>query len=407
MTRATQIHRPAQAAPGANWLQRQCACGNAAGSSGRCTDCERKKTLGLQTQLAVGASDDVYEREADRVAQQVLQAPFAPGVDGQSTARIQRLSAAPAAEASAAPASVDATLATPGQTLEPGVRQDMERRFGHDFSQVRVHADARADASARDVQAHAYTAGRHIAFAAGHYAPQTLAGRRLLAHELTHVVQQGAGQALGLQRDSKSNQTPPAPKVVPPVAPNKAQTKMIDDARRAAAIRTQRAMFRANGIEGTQAQMEAKALARIKFDWANPNMEQISDVLRGMGGGVITAEVMVAGPGDPECGSRAGYVRGMRPPIVLCPAFFAKSTTDESRTRTMVHEMAHLQRIGSADVAESYFPIFDCDSPGTFESADSWANYVHCLSGQTPDANVITVPAPGRTPGAPKKGGAK
>ena len=55
--------------------------------------------------------------------------------------------------------------------------------------------------------------------------------------------------------------------------------------------------------------------------------EQISDVLRGMGGGVITAEAKVAGPGDPECGTRAGYVRGYRAPIVLCAAFFASSSS--------------------------------------------------------------------------------
>jgi hypothetical protein len=219
------------------------------------------------------------------------------------------------------------------------------------------------------------------------------------------VVQQGAGHPLGVQRDGKDKPTP-APRVVPPVAPNQTQQKMIDDARRGAAVRTQLAMFRASGIEGAEALMRAKALARIKFDWPDPNMEQISDVLRGMGGGVITAEAKVAGPGDPECGTRAGYVRGYRAPIVLCPAFFAKGTTPESRIRTMVHEMAHLQRIGSADAGEAYYPVFDCDSPGAFESADSWANYVHCLSGQTPDANVVTVPVPGGgSKAAPKKGG--
>ena len=401
MTNAMRITRPTPTATTPGWLQRKCACGSAAGKSGSCSDCERKKMLGLQTQLAVGSADDVYEREADRVATQVA-GPAPQTVDGLAP-RIQRLSATPSASSMDVPASVDATLASGGSPLEPALRGDLERRFGHGFSQVRVHADARADQSAREVDANAYTVGRHIAFAAGRFAPQTSEGRRLLAHELTHVVQQGGGLALGLQRDDK-NQKPV--KIVPPVAPNKAQTKMIGDARRGAAIRTQRAMFRANGIEGTQALTEAQALARIKFDWADPNMEQISDVLRGMGGGVITADVMVAGPGDPECGSRAGYVRGSRPPIVLCPAFFAKSTTNESRIRTMVHEMAHLQRIGSADVAESYFPIFDCDSPGAFESADSWANYVNCLSGQTPDANVITVPVPGRTQ-SQNKGGAK
>jgi hypothetical protein len=66
----------------------------------------------------------------------------------------------------------------------------MEQRFGHDFSPVRVHSDAASEISARQVNAHAYTSGYDIVFGPGRFAPATLAGRRLLAHELTHVVQQ-------------------------------------------------------------------------------------------------------------------------------------------------------------------------------------------------------------------------
>lgn len=405
MNTIPQHARVSASTPKGLWLQRKCACGGKIGSSGACADCQRRKTLGWQTQLAVGAADDVYEREAERVAQQVA---GGPALQQAGMPRIQRLSAAPGAASmtpDASPPSVETTLAAPGRALEPEVRQDMERCLGHDFSRVRVHTDAPAARSTQELDANAYTAGAHIAFAPGRYAPRTCEGRRLLAHELAHVVQQGAGHPLGVQRDGKDKPTP-APRVVPPVAPNQTQQKMIDDARRGAAVRTQLAMFRASGIEGAEALMRAKALARIKFDWPDPNMEQISDVLRGMGSGVITAEAKVAGPGDPECGTRAGYVRGYRAPIVLCPAFFAKGTTPESRIRTMVHEMAHLQRIGSADAGEAYYPVFDCDSPGAFESADSWANYVHCLSGQTPDANVVTVPVPGGgSKAAPKKGG--
>ena len=71
----------------------------------------------------------------------------------------------------------------------------MESQFGYDFSRVRIHADAAAAESALAVNALAYTVGRDIVFAAGRYAPATPAGRGLLAHELTHVVQQGGGAA--------------------------------------------------------------------------------------------------------------------------------------------------------------------------------------------------------------------
>jgi hypothetical protein len=62
--------------------------------------------------------------------------------------------------------------------------------------------------------------------------------------------------------------------------------------------------------------------------------------------------------------------------------------------------MAHVKGIGKADVEEQYFPVFDCTSAGSFESADSWANYVHCLSGETPDKpEEIVVPTGGSKAG--------
>lgn len=84
-----------------------------------------------------------------------------------------------------------------GSSLDEGVRSDMEGRLGHDFSDVRVHTDARADASARAVSAHAYTVGRDIVFQRGAYDPGSTAGQTLLAHELTHVVQQRSGPVEG------------------------------------------------------------------------------------------------------------------------------------------------------------------------------------------------------------------
>ena len=78
-----------------------------------------------------------------------------------------------------------------GQQMDAGAQADMEAQFGHDFSGVRIHSDSRAAASARAVGARAYTVGKDVVFDSGEYAPQTKAGKRLLAHELTHIVQQG------------------------------------------------------------------------------------------------------------------------------------------------------------------------------------------------------------------------
>lgn len=96
-----------------------------------------------------------------------------------------------AARAPHAPPLVDRVLRAGGEPLPRETRALLGPRLGHDFGAVRVHADAQAGESARAVNALAYTVGRHVVFAPGQYAPGTHAGRRLLAHELAHVVQQG------------------------------------------------------------------------------------------------------------------------------------------------------------------------------------------------------------------------
>lgn len=99
------------------------------------------------------------------------------------------------------PSSVDRALGSPGHALPAPVLHRMQAGFGHDFSRVRVHTDAAARASARQLAAHAYTVGHDIVFAAGQFAPHTDAGQRLIAHELTHVVQQARSASQGVQRE--------------------------------------------------------------------------------------------------------------------------------------------------------------------------------------------------------------
>lgn len=84
-----------------------------------------------------------------------------------------------------------------GQPLEAGVRARMEESFGQDFAGVRVHTGGKAAESARSVQAQAYTVGNDIVFGGSHYSPGTTIGQRMLAHELTHVVQQRSGPVDG------------------------------------------------------------------------------------------------------------------------------------------------------------------------------------------------------------------
>lgn len=101
-----------------------------------------------------------------------------------------------------APPLVETVLNSPGQALDGTTRSFMEPRFGRDFSHVRIHTDAQAQESARAVDAAAYTVGSHVVFGADRFQPHSIVGRQLLAHELTHVLQQApnTATAVSLQR---------------------------------------------------------------------------------------------------------------------------------------------------------------------------------------------------------------
>lgn len=118
---------------------------------------------------------------------------------GKSERRVQRAPRADAARVRS-PRKVSAWAEMPGEgsSLSPDIRRSLEPRLGHDLGGVRVHAGQRAAAAAEAVQARAFTFGRDIVFGAGQFAPGSAAGQRLLAHELVHVVQQGAAPPLSM-----------------------------------------------------------------------------------------------------------------------------------------------------------------------------------------------------------------
>src|SRR5712692_1862601 len=188
----------------------------------KCASCEDEEQKKMQTKLAIRAPGDVYEQEADRVAEAVMSG----GVQSSAvkpmavSGGMQRCSCSAGAPqcdqckaesakgqpgfsepaGSAAPPAVSEVLSAPGETLQRSARENMEERFGgHDFSGVRVHTDARAVESAQAVNALAYTVGNHVVFGAGQYAPSSRAGQHLLAHELTHVLQQRGSSGPSMQ----------------------------------------------------------------------------------------------------------------------------------------------------------------------------------------------------------------
>jgi hypothetical protein len=126
------------------------------------------------------------EREADAVADAAMSAPLSASLPSAPAMR------AAAPRSTVTPGGAWLPNATAGTKLEPAVRREMETRFGHDFGAVRIHDGERAARAARQLRADAYALGPHIVFGQGRYAPGDAGGKRLLAHELGHVVQQGA-----------------------------------------------------------------------------------------------------------------------------------------------------------------------------------------------------------------------
>jgi hypothetical protein len=209
----------------------------AGGCGGTCANCAKRRIL---PKLVVGASHDAYEQEADRVADQVMRKvmpaqpvlhandggssiqrqeedPAQAAASGQSTtdnpilAQIQMVLSQDGLQTKSAEGGVavtdgfESTLSGSkggGQQIPGPARAEMESAFGADFSGVRLHTDSRAVQMNRDVNAYAFTHGQDIYFNEGTFNPSTREGKHLLAHELTHTVQQNGNR---IQRLSITN----------------------------------------------------------------------------------------------------------------------------------------------------------------------------------------------------------
>jgi hypothetical protein len=157
----------------------------------------------VQAKLTVGAPDDVYEREADRLADQVVHRLATP----EAAAPDDVVARAPLAGGIRDAGDLSPTEERDieaarggGASLDEGVRARMEDGFGADFSGIRVHTDARSDQLNHQLTAKAFTTGSDIFFGAGAYEPGTVRGDKLLAHELAHTIQQGAATSRKVAR---------------------------------------------------------------------------------------------------------------------------------------------------------------------------------------------------------------
>ena len=211
--------------PRSNLLQRTCACGQHTIAGGECEAC-RKKREGTLQRAAIGSPP---VGEAPPIVQEVLRSPGQP-LDTTSRAFMEPrfghdFSQIPTYTSTAGVIQTRLAINKPGDEYEQEADRMAEKTAaisaptatsGYDFSGVRIHTDARAAASAEAVNAQAYTVGRDIVFGAGQYAPGTDEGRRLLAHELTHTLQQQSAP----QIRRKLSVDPNLPGNAPPTDPS-------------------------------------------------------------------------------------------------------------------------------------------------------------------------------------------
>ncbi len=382
-----------------------------------------------QAKLAVSQPGDRYEQEADRVAEQVMRMPE-PAVQractdcddaqiqtrplsGQIGPLIQRqepvgeeeeeedvVQAKPAGN-QVAP--VHAANQFPslyqGHPLSASSRRFFEPRFGRDFSQVRIHSDPSAAQAARSVNAQAFTYGRDIVFGAGQYAPETAAGQKLIAHELTHVVQQGPRQAIQptIQRQRQrvtlahSGQCADPTSIAEaiPGAKSMAWTTVtwflsFNPRNRARVDELLRVNFRSD--------------SQSVYDAVKDNMVDIYSYLSSAQSGNI--EFRCEPSTDPECQNRDGYVMtNERNRVHVCPGFFGG--TLEERRWLLIHECAHLA--GAHGAPEQYFAYFgtvDCTTPApqasasaALDNADNYARFIWCLT-RRPDVELRPAATP-------------
>jgi hypothetical protein len=200
------------------------------------------RSTGAQAKLTIGQPNDKYEQEADRVADRVMAMPDprfqrqSENEEEEETVQRQPMEEEEEEELQTKSKPGETPAVTPslesrinilkggGQPLSRSERSFFEPRFRHDFSQVRVHTGASAGESARDVNAKAFTLGCDVVFGGGQFDSGSKQGKRLLAHELTHVIQQDGGSSL-LSTGKNSGNTIPNPQKLQ--ALNSATTSVV------------------------------------------------------------------------------------------------------------------------------------------------------------------------------------
>ena len=386
-------------------LQRKCACGGSSGPSGGCEECRGEK-LSLQRSPRTFNSEARSLGAVPPIVKEVLNSPgiplnhstrhFMEPRFGQDVNRVGDYSVPQASsnQLQVGPANdrYEHEADSVAERVMSGDESVSRADSGFDFSQVRIHTDERAAESARAVDALAYTVGRDVVFGAGQFSPGTNEGRRLIAHELTHVVQQGGGSSspMHIQR------APASPKTSVRLA---TAGKCRDERLIAEAIPGARSMAEMafnwflSFSTFDRARIGRLLLANFRSD-SDDVRGKVKDRIFGIKERLAEAQAgnitFVCAPAtDTECQGRSGYVLTTeRDRIHICDPFF--DLTLEGRRWMLIHEHAHLA--GAMVSPETYLTSFgpideqQCLQPTqiattkeALENADSYAQFIWCL----------------------------
>jgi len=336
----------------------------------------QKPKAGVPTEFTtIGRTRDVHERAADQAAERVMRIPASPLQRASysrgdcSGCRANGAGQEYGPLPTEVPAIVRDVVRTPGRPLDVQARRFMEPRFDQDFSQVRVHADAKSAESAKAVSALAYTFGRHVVFGSGRYAPSTDEGRRLLAHELAHVVQQADAPAVQRKPDREAEAKARSEKKLEelardPAEAHKAWKKLTPAERDGVAEGMRRrygekfvqefldevkkgkpqfdTLYYQPGVGPTREQLRARGFRRAGsehtgnagFDveiWIHPSGKTIRR-------DISTYKFGTSGPGT-EPGSEAGKASVQKPPVVEPPPEVAVTTTRHEQALDLLEDM--------------------------------------------------------------------
>jgi len=333
------------------------------------------KHLFFQPKLTVGPTNDVYEQEADAVADKVMRMGDHQQIQTKiSPLDIQRKCAACEEEEHAqrkedgvshqrseAPSIVSDAINTGGASLDGETKSFMENRFGHDFGNVKIHTDTIAAKSAQSINALAYTNGNSIVFNQGQYSPETESGKRLLAHELTHVVQQNDVQRSVVQRRVIDRNVTTNEAMLTRLGLTRQQViDAITDADADAIVLAQNAedtltteLNNAQNGDPVDANAEAILTEELGLSFNNPahhtlirqqigRFRRVRETLEsgylrylGLGIGTISLVGCEAGP----CGDSFAFSCDGNRLVVLCQRFW---DTPDEQSATILHEPFHI-----------------------------------------------------------------